>query len=257
MSTALVTGATVGIGLSFARTLAQGRHDLVLVARDGARLEAVAADLRQRFGVAVEVLVADLADRGQVETVARRVADEGRPVDVVVNNAGFGLGTEFLDADIADEERLLAVLCQAVLVISQAAGRAMSARGRGRIVNISSVASFAPGGTYYAAKAWVTSFTEGLSNELSGSGVTATAVCPGFTRTEFHQRGGMGMSKLPEWMWLAADDVARQGWADALRGKVISVPGWQYKALVGLLRTSPRPLVRRVTAGIGRRRHGR
>lgn len=256
MSTALVTGATVGIGLSFARTLAGQRHDLVLVARDATRLEDVAAELRQRHGVGVEVLVADLADRAHVDRVAQRLADDRRPVDVLVNNAGFGLGTGFLDSDVADEERMLEVLCQAVLVLCHAAALAMRQRGQGRIVNISSVASFAPGGTYYAAKAWVTVFSEGLANELAGSGVTVTAVCPGFTRTEFHRRGGMNMSKLPAWMWLDADAVAREGLEDAAAGKVISVPGWQYKTLVALLRTAPRPLVRRVTAGISRRRHG-
>ena len=249
-----MTGATAGIGLAFSRRLAADGHDLVLVARDEERLEKVAAELRSAYGRQVEVLRADLADRAQVQVVADRLAEEDRPVDLLVNNAGFGLNRGFIGGDVAAEERLLDVLCRAVLVLSHAAAGAMKARGRGAIINVSSVAGFVAMGTYSAAKAWVTTFSEALSNELAGTGVTVTALCPGFVRTEFHQRGGMNMSRLPERMWLDADDLVDSCLADVRAGRVISVPSVRYKAVVGLARHAPRPLARRLSGGIASRR---
>ncbi len=242
--TALVTGATSGIGLEFARQLAAGGHDLVIVARDTARLSRVAEELERRYAAHVETLPADLSQRAALQVVADRVADPDRPVDVLVNNAGFALKGSFLRNDIADEERHLDVLVRAVLVLSHAAGRAMTARGRGRIVNVSSVASFIASGTYSAAKAWVTTFTEGLAIELAGTGVTATALCPGFTHTEFHERAGIRMKGVPSFMWLDARRLVADALADTEKGRVVSVPGAQYKAIVGALKVLPRSLVR-------------
>lgn len=242
--TALVTGATSGIGLEFARQLAAGGHDLVIVARDTARLERVAAELTDRYAAHVETFPADLAVRAELQRVADRLADPDRPVDVLVNNAGFALKGRFLQNDIADEERHLDVLVRAVLVLSHAGAQAMTARGRGRIVNVSSVAGFIASGTYSAAKAWVTTFTEGLASELAGTGVTATALCPGFTHTEFHQRAGIRMDSTPGFMWLDARRLVADALADVEKGRVLSVPGAQYKAIVGLLRVVPRSLVR-------------
>ncbi|MGG5257758.1 SDR family NAD(P)-dependent oxidoreductase [Phycicoccus avicenniae] len=244
MSTALVTGASAGIGRAFAQRLAHDGHDVVLVARDRARLERLADELRQAHGVGVEVLVADLADRAQTDDVCRRLADEARPVEVLVNNAGFGLHRPFLDNDLAQEEAALDVMVRAVLLTSHAAGRAMRGRGRGSIVNISSVASFMANGTYAAEKSFVTVFSEALAGQLRGSGVTVTAVCPGLTRSEFHERARMRLPGVPRGMWLDADEVARQGLADAAAGKVVSVPGPQWKVLSTLVRAMPRPLVR-------------
>ena len=244
MSTALVTGASAGIGRAFAERLAREGHDLVLVARDRARLERLAAELRADHGVAVEVLVANLADREATATVCHRLADEVRPVDLLVNNAGFGLRRAFLDNDLREEEAGLDVMVRAVMLTCHAAGRAMRERGRGAIVNVSSVASFIANGTYSAEKAFVTVFSEGLASELSGSGVTVTALCPGFTRTEFHQRARMRISALPEAMWLDADDVVQQALADVAAGKVVSVPGAQWKVVATVVRALPRPVVR-------------
>jgi short-subunit dehydrogenase len=252
MPTALVTGATAGIGHEFALQLAAQGHDLVLVARDAARLERVAEELRSRYGADVETLAADLSDRARLQAVADRIGDADRPVDVVVNNAGFALKGRFLQNDIADEERHLDVLVRAVLVLSHAAGRAMAARGRGRIINVSSVASFIASGTYSAAKAWVTTFTEGLASELAGTGVTATALCPGFTHTEFHDRAGIRMDGMPGFMWLDAQRLVADCLADVEKGRVVSVPGLQYKAIVGLLRVVPRSLVRRSARSVHR-----
>lgn len=244
MSTALVTGASAGIGRAFALRLARQGSDLVLVARDRARLERMAAELRAQHGVQVEVLVADLSDRAQTEEVCRRLADPERPVDLLVNNAGFGLRRSFLDNDLREEEAGLDVMVRAVLLTSHAAGRAMRERGRGAILNVSSVASFIANGTYSAEKAFVTVFSEGLASELAGTGVTVTAVCPGFTRTEFHDRARMRISALPEALWLDADVVAAQALADVAAGRVLSVPGVQWKVVTALVRAAPRPLVR-------------
>lgn len=252
--TALVTGATAGIGLSFARQLAADGHDLVLVARDAERLGAVAAELGSAYGRQVEVIRADLADREQVQRVADRLADPARPVDLLVNNAGFGLSCGFLDGPVADEERMLDVLCRAVLVLSHAAAGAMRERGRGAIVNVSSVSGFVAMGSYSAAKAWVTTFSEGLAGELAGSGVTVTALCPGFVRTEFHQRAGMEMSRMPAAAWLDSDDVVRACLDDVRRGRVVSAPSRRYQVVVALARHAPRALVRRASWEFTRRR---
>jgi short-subunit dehydrogenase len=244
MSTALVTGATSGIGLSFAHQLAERGHDVVLVARDRARLENVSDELRATYAVGTEILVADLSDRAETGKVAERLADRARPVDLLVNNAGFGLKKRFLDNDISEEEAVFDVLGRAVLVLSHAAAGAMRERGHGAIVNVSSVAGQISSGTYSAVKSFVTVFTEALAAEVAGTGVTATALLPGFTRTEFHERATLNMSALPRFMWLSSDRVVRDCLDDVAKGKVISVPGTQYKLIVAALRVLPRSLVR-------------
>ncbi len=244
MSTALVTGATAGIGLAFARQLAERGHDLVLVARDRVRLENVSDDLRRTFAVRTEIISADLSDRAETGKVAERLADQARPVDLLVNNAGYALKRRFLDNDIEQEEAVFDVLTRAVLVLSHAAAGAMVQRGHGAIVNVSSVAGQLASGTYAASKSFVTVFTESLSTELKGTGVTATALLPGFTRTEFHDRATIDMTSLPEFMWLDADELVATCLADVARGRVLSVPGAQYKSMVALLRVVPRSLVR-------------
>ena len=244
MTTALVTGATAGIGREFAQQLAARGDDLVLVARDVERLEELAAELRRTRGIQVEILPADLSDRAATARVAERLADPDRPVDVLVNNAGFGMKQSFLVNDLADEEGMFDVLCRAVLVLSHAAGRAMKSRGRGQIINVSSVAGWIASGTYSAAKSWVTVFTEGLAGELAGSGVTVTALCPGFVRTEFHQRAQIRDDAFPDALWLEAPMLVRQCLEDARAGKVISVPSLTYKALSVALKVVPRALVR-------------
>ena len=245
--TALVTGATAGLGLGYANQLAARGHDLVLVARDAGRLATTAEELRGRHGVQVETLAADLSDRSALQRVADRVADPARPVDVLVNNAGFGLKQRFADGDLAAHEQMFDVLCRAVMVLSRAAAGAMAPRGRGRIVNIASVAGFVAGGGHYsAAKAYVALLTETLHQELTGTGVTATAVAPGFVRTEFHQRAGMRSGSEGSPAWLDSDEVVRQSLDDAFAGKVISVPSKRYKAVMTVLDVVPRAAVRAV-----------
>jgi hypothetical protein len=254
MPTALVTGATAGIGLAFARALAARGTDLVLVARDEQRLAATAAQLRAAHGVAVEVLPADLADRAQTRRVAERAGSREAPVDVLVNNAGFGPALRFLGSDPAEEERAVDVMVRAVLVVTHAAVGAMVERGRGTVVTVSSVAGFAPLGTYAAAKAWATTFTESLAGDLRGTGVTATALCPGYVRTEFHQRAGIAVGRQRAPLWMDADAVVAAALRDADRGVVVSVPGALYRATVVATRLVPRRVLRAVAARRGSRR---
>jgi hypothetical protein len=249
--TALVTGATAGLGAEFARQLAGRGYDLVIVARDTARLEATSKSLAEEFGVDVEVLPADLITDDGCDAVCARLSDNQRPVEVLVNNAGFGMYKTFGSASLEAEERQLDLNVRAVLRLAHAAVRVMTGRGTGRIINISSVAGFVPRGsnaTYSASKAWVTMFSEALAVQLRGSGVTVTAICPGFTRTEFHERASADMTHVPERMWLEAAVVVREGLADAFEGKPVSVPSRQYRALVTAVRLVPRPMLRRIMA---------
>jgi short-subunit dehydrogenase len=235
--TALVTGPTAGIGRSFAVQLAQRGHDLVLVARDRSRLEELAAELRASYGVQVEVLPADLVDRASLAEVESRLADPDRPVDLLVNNAGFGMKERFLDNPVDAENAMLDVLVTAVLRLSHAALGAMTARGRGGVINVSSVAAFLPRGTYGAAKAWVNRFSEWAANEYRGRGVTVTALCPGFTKTEFHER--MGVRRGTGFMWLDVDMLVEKALSDFEKGRVYSIPGAHYRAIAGATRLIP------------------
>jgi short-subunit dehydrogenase len=257
MSTALVTGATSGIGLAFARTLAARGHDLVLVARDEQRLAGVASEIATTARVEVQVLPADLSDRAATDMVAQRLSDPAQPVELLVNNAGFGVTQSFADGDVDAEQRMLDTLVVAVMRLTHAAVPGMVARGSGGIVNVSSVAGWLAGGTYSAAKAWVTVFSESLATELEGTGVRVTASCPGFVRTEFHQRAGMDMSSIPDRLWLTPQQVVDTALADLRRGRPVSVPGGQYKVLSTLLRYAPRPAVRAAMGARGPNATGR
>ncbi len=243
MPTALVTGATAGIGLSFAHQLAESGHDLVLVARDEERLQLLAKQLRTDRGCSVEVLAADLSTDDGCGRVELRLRAEDDPVEVLVNNAGFGLRRPFLANDIAEEERMMRVLVGAVMRLTRAAVPGMQMRGRGAVINVSSVAGFLPGGTYGAAKSWVTAFTEGLARDVRGSGVRVMALCPGFVRTEFQERMGLTQDFAPSFMWLDADRVVATALRDLAGGVVVSVPSRRYRIMVGGARLLPRNLV--------------
>jgi short-subunit dehydrogenase len=239
---ALVTGATAGIGAAFARELAAQGYDLVLVARDQARLEAMAAELG-----GAEVLPADLSTPEGCDLVANRLAGH---VDLLVNNAGMSLNTPFPRSSVEREELLLRLNVNAVMRLTLAALPGMSARGRGDIINVSSVTGFAammPGSTYPATKAWVTNFSESTGLLVRSTGVRVMALCPGFTRTEFHERAGIDASKTPSWLWLDAGRVVRDGLRDLKKGKLVSVPDWKYKLVVFGVRHAPQGLVRRVS----------
>lgn len=242
MPTALVTGATAGIGAAFARRLAADGYDLVLVARDEGRLRAVAAALP----VAVEVLPADLATDAGCARIEWRL---GEGVDLLVNNAGLGNPGAFDETDREAEEHLLRLNVRAVLRLTHAAMPSMLAQGAGAIINVSSVAGFTPGtrgAGYSASKAWVINFSESLHLQYAARGVRVLALCPGFTRTEFHQRAGMDVSGIPDRLWLDADRVVADALADLARGRARSVPGAAYKVIVAASRFVPGGLQRRV-----------
>lgn len=250
--TALVTGPTAGIGRSFVQALAQRDYDLVLVARDKQRLDSLAGELRERHGVEVEVLPADLADRSSLATVEARLSDADRPVDLLVNNAGFGLKRPFLENDIEHEQAMLDVLVTAVMRLSHAALRSMTARERGAIINVSSVAGYLPRGTYSAAKAYVTSFSEWADLTYRNCGVRVMALLPGFTKTEFHARMDVSRESAPSWMWLDADRVAADALDDLDRGRSVSIPSRRYKLLGAVARYTPKPVLARFQ-GMGRK----
>lgn len=245
--TALVTGASAGLGAEFARQLARRGNRMVLVARNEERLNTVAAGLG-----GAELIQADLTTDEGVEHVAERLRDPERPIDTLVNNAGFALHDPFLRSDATGEAATVDAMVRAVTLLCHAAAPGMVDRGHGHIINVSSVSAYLASGTYSAAKAYVTTLTESLAQELAGSGVTACAVLPGFTRTEFHQRAELDMSSTPGWMWLDSGYVVKVALDDAMAGRSLSVPGPQYKAIVALLRVLPRSVVRRLSAGAHR-----
>ncbi|SER57729.1 hypothetical protein SAMN04487983_1018119 [Streptomyces sp. yr375] len=253
MTTALITGSTAGIGAAFARRLAADGHDLVLVARDTKRLHEQATELHDRHGIEAEVLTADLATDDGIETVTARLGDRKNPVDLLINNAGFGNKGRYLDVSMADELKMLKVHCEAVLRLTSAAATSMRARGRGGVVNVASVAAFVPRGTYGASKAWVVQFTQGAAKDLAGTGVRLMALCPGFVRTEFHERAGMGTDNIPGWLWLDADKLVAAALEDLARGRSLSIPDPRYKALMGVVKVMPRALLGGISSKTGRK----
>lgn len=237
--TALITGATAGIGNAFARELARRGTNLVIVARSTDRLEQVAADLRSSRGVEVEVITADLGTIEGIDQVSNRLTEAGRPIDLLVNNAGASLAGWFGTTSITDEDHQLDLLVRAPMHLMDAALKSMSGRGQGGIINVASVAAFTPRGTYSAHKAWLVNISQWANLHYADVGITVQALCPGFTRTEFHQRMQADIADVPRWMWLKADAVVRASLKDLDQGKAISVPSLRYKVLASLARHAP------------------
>ncbi|GAA5211066.1 SDR family NAD(P)-dependent oxidoreductase [Microbacterium kyungheense] len=246
--TALITGASSGLGAEYARQLAAKGADLVLVARDRTALDELASRLRRTYGVEVEVLAADLVKRRQRNRVVARVADPDRPIEVLVNNAGFGLPLAFEGNDIDDEVRHLRLHVEVPMRLTHAALGAMLERGHGRIINVASVAAFIPRSTYGACKGWLVSFSRWANGRYRARGVTVTAVCPGYTHTDFHERMGLdpGEEGVPGFMWLQASDVVAQSLRDVTHGSAVSIPSLRYKVLVVLARFAPPSVAARI-----------
>ena len=241
MATALITGGTSGIGLAFARELASRGTDLVLVARDAQRLDEVASDLRASHGVEVEVLPADLSDRDEMKRVAQRVESAEQSIDMLINNAGFGLHSTVLDPDDIDTHaRAIDVMCLALLVLGGAAGRAMRERGRGQIINVASSSSTIFTGNYSAVKAWARTYSTSLALELKDTGVTVTALLPGWVRTEFHERAGITAHNLPDFVWIETDVLIRECLADVDKVKLESTPTLKWKVAMLLADHGPK-----------------
>jgi len=245
-----VTGATAGIGKAFAVRLADDGWDLVLVARDEERLKELASFLGGTYGVRADILKADLSTVAGAEAVEERL--RSTRIDLLVNNAGLSLNTPFLKSTVDKELYLLSVNVQAVMRLTHAALDGMVSRRKGAIINVSSVAGFAatmPGSTYPASKAWVTNFSESIALSVARHGVKVMALCPGFTRSEFHSRAGIDMSKTPSWMWLTTQQVVAEALRDLQKGKTLSVPSLKYKILVGVVRHTPTRILRRLARG--------
>jgi uncharacterized protein len=231
MPYALITGASAGIGKEFANQLAQAGYDLVLVARDSNRLEIVGENLKNLYGISYETISADLSEAAGIEKVVKRLVDGDRFIEVLVNNAGFGLNTSFGKTSKAEEDALLDVLVRAPIHLTRAAISLMAERNKGYVINVGSVAAWITTGTYSAAKAWLHAFSESLHGQYSKQGVFVSVVAPGFTRTEFHQRANISTASFPKWMWLSDEFVVRKSLKGAFNNKALVVPGWQYKTL--------------------------
>ena len=246
----LVTGATVGIGESFTRLLASKGYNIALVARDEVRLHERAGELREKYGIQTFVLPADLATKSGVKSVEKYI--QSYEIEVLINNAGFGINKAFTASDLGDEQDLLNVLVRTPMRLMHVILPGMKERKSGTIINVSSVAGFIAGGTYSAAKSYLTVLSESLNTELKGTGVIVSALCPGFTRTEFHKRARMKMKGLPSFLWLNADKLVAKAWKDAQANKPVSIPGWQYKLLIAIISITPRGLIRRVRLDEGK-----
>jgi len=243
-SWALVTGATSGIGESFTRLLAENNYNIVLVARDMPRLQERARELEAKFRVKTHIIQADLSTDAGCAVVEHYIANN--QVDVLINNAGFGLNKAFTISALDAEQQMFDVLVRTPMRLMHVALPLMKQRNKGVIINVSSVAGYIAGGTYSAAKSYLTVLSESLHTELSGTNIKISALCPGFTRTEFHQRGRMSMKGLPSFMWLDSDKLVAKAWSDALKGEAVSIPGWQYQLLVFVIHSLPRSIIRKV-----------
>lgn len=251
----LVTGASRGIGAAFARACAGRGDNLVLVARDTARLEELAAELEAAHGTDAEVLTADLTDPDDLRVVERRLGADDRPLDLLVNNAGFGSHGPLDTLDVDRETAMIELNVIAMTRLTHAAAAAMAVRGSGAILNVSSILSFQPGpnvATYAAGKAFIRHLTEAVHEELVGTGVRVMALCPGFTRTDIFEGAGSDPTLVPGIFWMEPDDVAEHALEDLESGAVVSVPGIAYRTLAISSPRMPRALVRRIGGFVGR-----
>jgi hypothetical protein len=244
--TALITGASAGIGLDIARLMAAANFDLILVARGTDKLQALAQELEAEHGIHAHVIPADLARRESPEEIFAEIARRGLQTDILVNNAGFGVYGPFSQTSLPDELQMIQVNITSLIHLTKLALPAMIARKRGRILNVASTAAFQPGplmALYYASKACVLSFSEAIANELQGTGVTVTCLCPGPTQTEFAARARIEKTRLFKLGAMTSIDVARAGLQGMLRGHTLVIPGFKNKLLAQSVRFSPRKLV--------------
>lgn len=245
--TALITGASSGIGYELSKLFAADGYDVVLVARSGDKLQALAADLSRSYGVQAVVLTYDLSEPASVEAIAADVQRQNMTVDVLVNNAGFGLLGRFTELDWQDQWSMLNLNVMALTALTRQFLPAMIARGWGRVLNIGSTASFQPVpsmAVYGATKAYVLSFSEALAQEIKGTGVTVTALCPGITRTGFQERAQIDRMRLFILGSMSAEQVAQIGYRALMRGRAVIMPGFFNQLVTFTVRLTPRALVR-------------
>lgn len=252
---ALVTGASTGIGAAYAERLAREGYDLVLVARRRDRLESLAKRLREAHGRAVRVEVADLCEPGELERIEQLIGDLPE-LHLVINNAGMGSSGAYWDLDRAREAAQVTLNTLALARLSHAALEAFAARDRGALINVSSLNGFRPApyaATYAATKAFVNSFTQSLSEELRGTRVRVQLLCPGFTRTEFQEVAGVPTEYVPAFAWMSAEAVVDASLLALRRGELVCVPGAGNKALGWIMRAVPGALALRIGGALTRR----
>jgi short-subunit dehydrogenase len=250
VGTALITGASSGLGEEYCWQLASARHNVVLVARSEGKLKNLAHRIEQSMGVRAEVIVADLATQEGRDRVIARLKQDEHPIGLLINNAGFGQGIPFRENSIENELEGLNVMVRAVMELTHAAVRAMFDRGQGAVLNVSSVASDTGMGTYSAHKAWVKAFSEGVAEELKGTGITVTAVMPGMVQTGFHEKTGIGPRDVPSISWVTPETVVSESLAAVRRGQVLVTPSIRYKVTSFATKHAPRWMVRAVTSRI-------
>jgi len=244
---ALVTGGSSGIGLAFARELAKHGWSLILVALGDDSLTSSAEKLRAGFGVDVETMAVDLVNPDDVARVADRLRSDDDPISLLINDAGIGLHVSLLEDDCAVHDKAMAIMVTAVLKLSSAAAKAMVRRGEGSIMNIASASAWIYTGNYSAIKRWVFSYTQALALELEGTGVSATAVCPGWVKTPFHERSGVARPRVPGFFWVGAETVAREGLAATMAGKAMCVPSLKWRFALFVAQHGPQGIVRAIS----------
>ncbi len=245
IGTALVTGASSGIGEEFCWQIASRGHNVVLVARNEEKLQKLAEDIHQIMGVQTQVIVADLSQQKDIDKVIKRLKDTENPIDLLVNNAGFAIAQPFVDGDLDREIYGLKVLVETTLKLSHAAVHSMKKRKRGAIINVASVAAFSAMGTYASAKSWVVTFTKSLATEVQAHGIYVSALCPGLVRTNFHNAPSIKDARWPKYLWCNVEEVVEDSLEGLNRGKVIVVPNWKYKVAYFLMKFAPEKAVRK------------
>jgi short-subunit dehydrogenase len=253
---AMVTGASAGIGRAFAEALAGRGYDLVVVARDTARLDALGKELDAAHGTTVEVVTADLSAGAGIAQVEARLVDDVRPIELLVNNAGFGTMGRFHELPIHREVSEIGLNVVAVARLTHAALPGMVARGRGGVINVASIAAYQPtplNATYGATKAFVSSLSQAVHEELKGTGVNCMVLCPGFTRTEFQARAGIDSSEVPDFLWQDPSTVVESALGSFAKGKAVCVPGGLNRVTAGFSGAAPSALSRRIAGVVVKR----
>lgn len=235
-SWALVTGGSSGIGLEFSHQLAADGYNVILASRDGDRLTTVAEQLRRKYQIHVETISVDLANTADIARLMDRICDENRPVEVLVNDAGFAVRDSLLAEDTDRQMAAFSVMAEAILKLSGAAARTMVVRGSGRIINVASTSAWLFAGNYSALKRWVVVYTESLALELKGTGVAATAVCPSWVKTNFHKNAGVDRPDVPNWLWVPVETIVKSALSASSRGKSRVIPTFRWKIAVFILR---------------------
>jgi short-subunit dehydrogenase len=240
---ALVTGSTSGIGKSFCELLAAEGYNLITVSRNIEQLNAVKDSLTSKFGIEILIEPADLSNPQEINRISKYILECDKNIEVIVNNAGFGINSSFLNSSLHDQSAMINCMVMAPMELTYAGGSRMKENSKGFIINVSSVAGYMAGSTYCSAKSWLNVFSESIHEDFQKYGINVHAICPGFTKTDFHNRCNQDVSGVPEYFWLDAEKVAEIAWKKVKKGKTMSIPAMHYKLLVAVHRFAPRAVV--------------